>query len=404
MLILLEILISFIFGKSLTVFFVQDDFWLLSVSRGQTFLEVLNLFKPSSEAVWYRPLSSQVFFYLGQFFFGLNPGPYHVLVLLTHLITVYILYKLVKQLWQNETISLLAAFFYGTHQIHTVSLSWLAAYLFVLGPLFLVFWLKYLFEKKYHLAFWIYVLGIFTTEVFVVIPLVITLYQIISDRKLRGGILFPYWLVAFGIIWLRYIAFPTQQISSLYNFALTVELAGLARFYLLRLLGVPLFFEALTWPAKLISGGLVLGFGLSLVLGLWHLKKISASSRPQFYILSLLSFGTLLPFVLLPQHIAPHYLAFSLVGIAPLFAWCIWQGQQLLPKIYQQIFIVVVVAVFLVNQIIGNQWTYQTHWLFSRAKLAKHLVEIHDLEQPVGSEEYYALGANAAAQIYQNAR
>ena len=60
-----------------------------------------------------------------------------------------------------------------------------------------------------------------------------------------------------------------------------------------------------------------------------------------------------------------------------------------------------VVLLFLLIQGIGIFWTYNTHWIFQRAILAKTLVEKKSYFHEVGSEEYFSLGANTAAEVYK---
>ena len=137
--ILVLVLVPFVFFfPSLFTYFAQDDFFLLSVSRINVLSDVLAFFIPRPEVVWYRPLSSQIFFFVARSLFGLQPIFYHLAVITTHVVTMIWLYKLLVRLSLRRELSFLSAMVYGSHQIHVVSISWLASYSFVLGPLFLV--------------------------------------------------------------------------------------------------------------------------------------------------------------------------------------------------------------------------------------------------------------------------
>lgn len=92
------------------------------------------------------------------------------------------------------------------------------------------------------------------------------------------------------------------------------------------------------------------------------------------------------------------------MGGAILAALAVSKFQTRLPIKAQNLFYIVLIGSFLVQQLIGARWTYATHWVFSRARLAQELVEKNELVAPIGSEEYFALGANAAAEVFNQKR
>ena len=55
---------------------------------------------------------------------------------------------------------------------------------------------------------------------------------------------------------------------------------------------------------------------------------------------------------------------------------------------------IVVTLLFVALQYIGSRLTYDTHWIFKRAEVARNLIRERNISHPVGSEEYFALGAN----------
>lgn len=181
---LLGLMVLFYF-PSLGVYFVQDDFWLFSISRVNTLNDMAAFFLPRFDVVWYRPLSSQIFFWLGRVLFGLQPLPYHLIVLLTHMCAAGLIYLLALKLVQNKSTAILATIFYGVNQMHVVSLSWLASFSFVSGPVCLVGALyAYLYNKKLF-AWFLCLVGVLITEVLVIIPLIFIGYDWFMKGKTK---------------------------------------------------------------------------------------------------------------------------------------------------------------------------------------------------------------------------
>jgi hypothetical protein len=60
--------------------------------------------------------------------FGLSPAPYFTLALLTHLLNVFLLYEVVRQLTASPRIACLAAALWGIAPVHQGTLGWVAAY------------------------------------------------------------------------------------------------------------------------------------------------------------------------------------------------------------------------------------------------------------------------------------
>ncbi len=385
------------FWPSFTIYFAQDDFWLFLVSQANSLSEFFNLFLPSSEVVWYRPLSQQLFFFTGRILFGWNPFPFHILVISIHLITGLWLFRLLKKLNQSQEVAIVATFIYLLNQIHTVPLSWLAANHFVVGPLFVVLSLYFFLKEKPMFSFASTILGVMTNEVALFMPLFLfpLSFYIRSDtrKKSRFFILLPFILLSFFIVWIRQVAYPTEINDTLYRLEVSGSLSAL-KFYLLRILGVPLFFANLPFFTKIITSALFAVWIGGLLIGLKVFREIR---KQQFSMLIFftLFLGGLVPFIILPEHLSPYYLSFALVGAAPLFTKLLnalkkfgWQSYYL------------VLGAYLSLQLIGTYSTYQTHWIFKRAQMAERLIESGDLIHPLGSEEYFSLGGSSAKELF----
>ena len=227
------------FFSSLFVYFAQDDFFLLHISQVTNLNDLITLFIPHPEVVWYRPLSSQIFFFISQSLFGLRPFLYHLMVMATHLITTVIFFNLLLRLTKNRQLSFITAGFYSINQIHTVSISWLATYSFILGPLCLTAYIYYLYTKQYLKADVSFLAGVLTTELFIVFTPLALFYDLLYRQPFDWWRYTKFMLISLVVIILRLVLFPTQLSSSLYTFSETSFLQ-MIKFYMLRLAGMPL--------------------------------------------------------------------------------------------------------------------------------------------------------------------
>lgn len=396
------ILTSLVYLKTLFVYFVQDDFFLLLISSPHSFSDFMNFFIPRSDTVWYRPLSSQVFFGIGQILFKFNPVPYHALTLLTHMLTVFFIYKSSSIFGEKKPVGLVAALFYGIQSAHTVSLSWLAAFSFILGPLFLLLSLTAYVKNKQFSSILFYFLGLLATEVSVIFVLwLVGFILFFKQFKFDWKLLMVYVVLGISLFWLRLSVFPSGQTIDLYAVSITPAFFSTLKFYLIRLVGFPMLIDEMPILLKTLTYILGSVFTGGIILGVWSkiykLKNFTTSFKFWFFI----SLIGLSPFLLLSNHIAPHYLSFSLLGAAYVFSTLILEGAAFIPIRLKTVYLGIIVIAFVIWQFIGIEWTFQTHWIFRRADLAKKLVQEKKFEQPVGSEEYFALGAESAQSLFK---
>lgn len=388
------ITVFIIFYPLLSTFFVQDDFFLLAVSKIKTVGQFIEFFIPRNDVVWYRPLSSQVFFFLGQKLFGLRPFPYHLIQILTHFLNGYLLVVFSKQLFKKITPGLFASFIYLTNASHTVSLGWVATYSFQLGVTFLLLTIIYYLKKRKTCAVLFYLLGLLTSEVliFTLIPLFYLEYFFLKKKITSLGIFIFFSLI---IIIARFIIFPSN-IGGDYQLTLNSGLLANLRFYFFRMFGLPMLIRLLMFgnTGKLLVINFLITLFIGYILPFFIIRKIEVK---KIIFLLLVSLSFLIPFLLMTYHQAPYYLSYSLVGISLILGYSLNSYRTTKVKYLLLVFLLSYFSI----QIISFQLTYNTHWLFKRAALAEKLVSNGVYQADIGSEEYFALGANYALSVYQ---
>ena len=207
----------------------------------------------------------------------------------------------------------------------------------------------------------------------------------------------PFIILSSAVLVVRFVLFPAANTTGLYQISL-MGIVSTTKFYFMQALGFPMLLTSM--PPYLFIPTLVAGLFLIIVLtsGLLMILKQIHKQPWWIYVFASISIVYTIPFLLLPNHIAPHYLSFAFIGIAVVFAYCIEQATNQFKTAYVPF---IILGVFLLLQYMNVSWTYQTHWLFTRANLAKTLVEKKDLVHPVGSEEFFSLGANEAASVFK---
>jgi len=107
------ILALIIYWPSLSVFYTNDDFFLLKISNPQNLKEFLNFFNlkaPPEGLGMYRPLAMQSFFMLAWKVFNLSPLGLHIISFIFFFGLIYLVYKLVSELTKNTKLGLSAVF------------------------------------------------------------------------------------------------------------------------------------------------------------------------------------------------------------------------------------------------------------------------------------------------------
>ncbi|MCM8787409.1 MAG: hypothetical protein NC935_05070 [Candidatus Omnitrophica bacterium] len=383
------ILTSFlIFSPVVPLYFFQDDFFLLTISRINNIRDFLRFFIPANGVIWYRPLSSQVFFFIGQNLFGLNPFPYHLVMLLTHLLNIYLVFLFTKKLCKNEKIVLVASFIYGVSSVHFITLAWLATYSFILGPTFVLLTLLYYLKKKYKSSLLFFVFGFLTSEV--VIWTLIPLTFITAVYQKSRVKLVPFLIAVLAVIFVRNVLFPVRYVEAYSIIINPLNMFSLFKFYLYRTVGIPMLIKSM--PNNLFKFIILLLSAIVIlipIISLFHKKTNS-----KLLLLSLAIYISFLSiFLFLPFHYSPHYLTFSLIGVS-LFLGLIISSSA---RPIQAIFIIS----YFILQAVTVKLTYDTHWVVKRARLAKKLVQEGNLVHPVGSEKYISLGAGKAAEVFK---
>ncbi|MBC8176317.1 MAG: tetratricopeptide repeat protein [Deltaproteobacteria bacterium] len=135
----------------------------------------------------YRPIRTLSYF-IDYFISGLNPISYHISNVAYHILGTIFLYLIVVQIAKNHRMAIFAGILFAIHPIHTDAVTYISGRRDVLSSLFYLmgFWLFLRYRNtnyKRYMAFACvaYVLGAFTKEMAVTLPLIFLAYDFCFD-------------------------------------------------------------------------------------------------------------------------------------------------------------------------------------------------------------------------------
>jgi hypothetical protein len=400
---LLTFVISFvIFYPSLYVFFTNDDFFFLNISRTNSipgFLNFFNIIKGPDGFGMYRPLTTQVFYFISRELFNLNPLPLHILSFIVFFGIVYLVYRIVLELLsghltiqQANNIALISAFLYAVSATHFGQLYYLAAFQ-ELGMTFFVLLSCLSFIKGRNILSLIYfILALLSKETAVVTPLLITLiyffqrFQKTKVLNLKKYLIFliPFiiCLLAYLFIRIRWYGFASGD-SYIWDFSIK-KLVNTLFWYLVWALNIPESLVDFVGPGLKVNSTLFVNWGVQIipimisflvqgillvVVLIEVLLKRSKKEMLERDWVSVFCIGWfligILPVAFLPQHKFSFYLTLPLIGLTFRIAYL------LITSKVNKILIGLFLLVWTITSVLTLKFTYQTNWISQSELVAK---------------------------------
>lgn len=380
---------------SLKYGFSQDDFIHLSASQASSVQEFLNFFNPFyqyPDIFFYRPLTTQVYFFINDALFGLNPVPFHIEALILHLINSLLFFLIVERIWSNKSIAFISALFYAVSAAHFLSLYYISAFQQI-GRTFFIFlsilmFFNYQDNKKktiYIGSLIAFIAALLSKETSIILPLLILLplevfrnrtENLIAVFKKTIKSITPFVAVALVYIIVRFTGLQSVFNEGSYNTTFSfLDILQNLKWYVIWSFGLP---EILSnypslKPNSLLQFGKDLPFGYLVLLLFVFMGIISLLLLPtikrltkKILILSAAIFLiSISPVLVLNQHKYPQYLDLALIGFLPILAWLFYQTTTL-----KRFLGIMGIVFFIMLQFLSLKLSEQTHWTTNRAKIA----------------------------------
>ena len=377
------------FGSSFRFGFSQDDFYFLLISRANSLKDVISFFSPFSQQgfPFYRPLGTQLYFFLSTLIFGFIKAPYfmHVVMILLQATAAYYAYKLTKILTRDSTTATLLGILYATASAQFLSLYYIAATQQLFAATFSLISLTLFFEKRPRRSALFLALALLSKENAIVLPVIaFTIFvfsKVYNFKKFSPkriiSLFLPYVVVVISYLFLRYTA--GIQVQSEYHPVIGPSLISSLRWYFFFTFGAP---ELLLNYAK---SGLYIDFvqyvkdfgtvallnsltfmSLSIYVLYRAFKGITSKISLEkwtvvmLFMWWLISIGLIIWF---PDHRYPHYLDLGLVPMYMLLLSDKKTTRRLLLS-----------AILLLSSYTSIKLSVKTHWTVGRAKIGEKAI------------------------------
>ena len=389
----------YVFKDSFSTFFFQDDFFVLVASNIKNISGFTNFFIPRSDVQFYRPLSHEIFFFLGRVLFQLNPAGFHAVAFVFYILNILLVYIIAKKFLKSEIIILTLVICYAISAVHYNSLFWIVnfsyiqvTFFFLLGFVIVLSGIKKLY--KVALILTVYTMGLLSNEFMIAFPLILLLYVLIINRKDLKKFLFLLFLlsgVSFAYFILRFILFKPN--FGTYQFLFNKSVISSYRWFTLFFFNWPeimkdhmiTFYkvspgflksfskEYYLFVANLITPILLcLIFPVILIIRERKLEKFIKSKIGiiSFFILWFLV--TLAPIIFIPSHISPHQGSIALFGFLMLL---------LIPldfinrKNVNLAVMMILLLVWTVGTTVTVNFNNKYHWIVRRSNIARYWVD-----------------------------
>ena len=372
----LFVLLVVFFLKSLTNFFVADDFTWLHWAASSTLSQVPKYFT-NSAGFFYRPLDKTVMFFLYTLFsFGFQG--YHIAMLLIHFLVALGVYVLAYKIFKNKLLSFIAGFIFLFIPAIGENVFWIATISTNLSTLFivymLIFWLNFREKENavfYVLSFVFAVLAFLSYEgAIILLPLIVLLDLFISKVKVISAKTFlkysPFALITVLYPFVR-LATHSVNFGGDYSYSLSHLLPNFVGNFLgyfgLFVLGEP-FLPFYTMSRTALRGDVlyvavflffaIIALGVIVFVNKKRLENWYKSESIRFIVFCLLfSFIGLIPFLGL-GNLSERYGYLAAVGFALLLAFIFGKISNLAHKNNIKIAILVVLTILL-----GSWYYYQ---------------------------------------------
>lgn len=392
---------------SLRYGFSQDDWYFLSISHARNFGDILNFFNPWSQSgfAFYRPLGTQLYYYLATLIFGWQSAPIymHIFMLILQASNGYLASRLVQKLTKDSRLSLLVGLVYATSSAHFLSLFYIAATQQLLAAFFALLSINDFLERKsWRAALWFF-LALLSKEVAIVTPVIMLLSLQRMGKKFSFKALFtrafPVGIAGIIYLLLRFGGGITSQ--SEYQMVLNGSVLSTIRWYFLFSYGaaeelvrygLPRMGLAVTRYLKGYGYAGIITLFLPVLLGafaiirtvisLWEkatLKRLNVSIYFTWWILALA------PVLFLQDHRYPHYLDLALIPMILLVLEGVTKKLQLAVA-----GILIVASLFCINLSI------RTHWTTKRSVMATSATEKIGSGRACQYQSWYVVGEGNA--------
>lgn len=336
-LLLIIIFSIIIFSPALGNFFWGDDWFHLRISQISNSQEFFNFFSfqsTSQSTPFYRPISTQLFFFSFNSLFGLNVLPYYLFLIMVFALSLWLVYIFISLITTDKKISLMATFIYGISATNFPRIYYLSNLQEILMTVFLLTSLIFYFKSTFKntiLSLLFFILALGSKETAIVLPLILFIFNYLN-KKYSLVRLWPYTLIALIYLVVRLVYWNTNG-KDTYSFDLSpLKAVNTFGWYTLWSFGVPEFLvdyigSGLKVLSRFYSDFQTISYFLLTLIILTFSSFIGVIfvNRKEINRISIFFAGFfiigLLPVLFLPWHKFAYELTLPMIGFAGVLAY-----------------------------------------------------------------------------------
>lgn len=397
-----------LFSSCFNNFFSGDDWFHLNIVQITSVQEFINFFNPdytAQSAAFYRPLSTQVFFFVFYELFGLWALPYYVFIMALFLLSLLLLCQVVQKLHFSKQVALLTVLIFAMSHTNFTRLNFLSAGQEVFMSCFFLAALWSNLTNKQSFGTYLrttlfYILALLSKDNAIVFPVVIIILDWVKDQKIVFSKIIMLAIVTAAYVFLRFIVFDTSAINiEAYKLNFSPSLImNTFYFYTVWAIGGPeLLQDYLASPIRLIdryfsdfqmAGVLIIINLLLTVASLVSLVVANLRNASSKYLVPAILFVvTLSPVLFLPQHKFALEMSIPMMCFALGIAWLCEKKPR---------WLVATVIIFLLSLNINSIYlTNKTHYSVQRSTISKKVYDYFLSNYPTEPQDSYFLFRNS---------
>lgn len=376
-------------------YFTGDDFFHFKATLSDESLL-------ARDYAFFRPVFREFLYRAFYNFFGLSQLPFRILQFVIHFGNIFFVYLLIKKLFKNRSIGLLAAFFFGVNAANIGSLYYLAGGVQAQGSTFFMLLSLYLFwNGKRLLSFFSFILALSSHELAIVTPVLLAGLVLVEETNIKKAvknIVFNLWPCAILVVIFIYlnifiIGLPQGEIQ--YSLSLNPKMIlNTIGWYSVWALGLPEMlvdfvqsgfslnpnlikfwgsYFKIIFPAFFASLGVLGGATIYLLV---KKREIVLDKRLLFLVFWFVV--GLLPVLFLPIHKKTYYLQPVLPAFWGLVGYLIFN----LSKKYKILAFIATFSLFILS-IASIKLSEKTYWAIQRGKISQKLIGDIKAKYPV---------------------
>lgn len=361
-----------IFWHSIFVFFTNDDFYFLKITRQLSlskFINYFNIFAKNQDGFGvYRPLTTQLFYLIN------NPVLMHIVVFITFFGILYLIYVLGVALFKNNKLALIAVFLYSVSATHFGHFYYLATYQELGFTLFTLLMILSYIKGKKVLSIFCFIFALMSKETAIVAPFLLFIVDWYIGAKINYKKYVEYFVILSVYLFSHFYLYGLATGDTyIWDFGIK-KLINTLIWYGFWSFNLPETFIDFIGPgfninpnlwiywSKQMTPILILFFIQVFLICYLFIRSMLTVHRTQFtvFIFSTMWFLiSLVPVAFLPQHKFSFYLTLPLVGIVYGIAYLIKNNN--FPKLLTIILLVtwLSLSVLTVRHSINTSWITQ---------------------------------------------